>query len=52
MDDDANMRESINDNLEVEGYEVAQAASGGRTSAQISARAVQQKQRPNFMPSP
>lgn len=28
VDDDANMRESINDNLDMEGYEVFQAASG------------------------
>ena len=35
VDDDANMRESINDNLEVEGYEVAQAASGAQALAAV-----------------
>jgi signal transduction histidine kinase len=38
VDDDANMRESINDNLEAEGYEVAQAASGAEAMAQVRKR--------------
>ncbi|HAM35557.1 MAG TPA: hypothetical protein DEB40_01995 [Elusimicrobia bacterium] len=38
VDDDANMRESIIDNLEVEGYEVAPAASGAEALAQVRQR--------------
>jgi signal transduction histidine kinase len=38
VDDDANMRESINDNLEVEGYEVAQAGSGAEALAAVQQR--------------
>ena len=38
VDDDANMRESINDNLEVEGYEVAQAGSGAEALAAVQKR--------------
>ncbi|MDD5629989.1 MAG: response regulator [Elusimicrobia bacterium] len=38
VDDDANMRESINDNLEVAGYEVAQAASGAEAMAAVRKR--------------
>jgi len=39
VDDDANMRESIADNLEVEGYAVAQAASGAEAVAAVRQRA-------------
>jgi signal transduction histidine kinase len=35
VDDDANMRESVNDNLEVEGYDVAQAESGAAALAAV-----------------
>ena len=35
VDDDANMRESVNDNLEVEGYETAQASSAAEAVAQV-----------------
>src|SRR4051794_3686761 len=35
VDDDANMRESVNDNLEIEGYETAQAASAAEAVAQV-----------------
>src|SRR3989338_2992096 len=35
VDDDANMRESVNDNLEVEGYETAQAASAAEAVRQV-----------------
>jgi len=35
VDDDANMRESVNDNLEVEGYETAQAGSAAEAVAQV-----------------
>lgn len=35
VDDDANMRESVNDNLEVDGYETAQAASAAEAVAQV-----------------
>jgi signal transduction histidine kinase len=38
VDDDANMRESVNDNLEVAGYEVAQAASGAEAMARVRQR--------------
>ncbi len=38
VDDDANMRESLSDNLEVEGYEVAQAASGAEALAAVQKR--------------
>jgi signal transduction histidine kinase len=35
VDDDANMRESVNDNLEVEGYETAQAESAAQAVSQV-----------------
>ena len=35
VDDDANMRESVSDNLEVEGYETAQASSAAEAVAQV-----------------
>ncbi|MBI4060646.1 MAG: hybrid sensor histidine kinase/response regulator [Elusimicrobia bacterium] len=35
VDDDANMRESVSDNLEVSGYETAQAASAAEAVAQV-----------------
>ena len=38
VDDDANMRESVGDNLDLEGYEVAQAASGAEALAQVRQR--------------
>lgn len=38
VDDDANMRESISDNLEVAGYEVAQAASGAEAMKAVQSR--------------
>jgi len=38
VDDDAHMRESIGDNLEVAGYEVAQAASGAEALAAVRQR--------------
>ena len=38
VDDDAHMRESIGDNLEVAGYEVAQAASGAEALAAVQKR--------------
>ncbi|MEK7389224.1 MAG: ATP-binding protein, partial [Elusimicrobiota bacterium] len=34
-DDDANMRESLGDNLEIDGYEIALAASGAEAVAQV-----------------
>lgn len=38
VDDDANMRESIADNLEVSGYDVSQAASGAEAVAAVKAQ--------------
>jgi signal transduction histidine kinase len=36
VDDDANMRESIHDNLEVDGYQVSQAESGAQALAAVA----------------
>ncbi|MBI3551536.1 MAG: response regulator [Elusimicrobia bacterium] len=38
VDDDANMRESISDNLDVSGYEVAQAESGAAAIAAVKSK--------------
>jgi signal transduction histidine kinase len=38
VDDDANMRESISDNLDVDGYDVVQAESGAAAMAAVSAQ--------------